>query len=93
MDSTKTIPWSMAWSHCAGTSSYWLWIAGVCIVAAIGLFVLNKMATKANQSLDTLKLIWCVAAVMALAFAILSAPSTIAANTNYIMAAKNHWIY
>lgn len=93
MDSTKTIPWSMAWTHVAGTSSYWIGIVSVLVIASLVQFVIYKVEKKADKDLSTVKLVFAVISAFALFFAALYEPSTIAANTNYIMAAKGHFIY
>lgn len=93
MDSTKTIPWSMAWNHVAGTSSYWIGILSVLVISALIQFIIYKVEKKADKDLSTVKLVFAVISAFALFFAALYEPSTIAANTNYAMAAKNIWIY
>lgn len=93
MDSTKTIPWSMAWNHVAGTSSYWIGIVSVIVVGLLAQFIIAKIENHLNKDLPGVKLAFGVLAVIALVFAVMASPSNIAANTNYAMAAKNIWIY
>lgn len=93
MDTTKTISWAAAWHHCAGTSSYWLWIIGIAIGWVLAILAINAMANKMNKDLDKVKLWTSVVFFMALAFSILASPSSIAANTSEAMAAKGHFIY
>lgn len=93
MDTSKTISWGMAWHHCASTSSYWLWIAGVVVVGLLGVLAINAMANKMNKDLDKAKLWFCVVMVFALAFAILASPSSVAANTSVDMASRGVYIY
>lgn len=83
----------MAWNHVAGTSSYWIGIICVLVVASQIQFIIYKVEKKANKDLSTVKLVFAVISAFALFFAALYEPSTIAANTNYAMAAKNIWIY
>lgn len=93
MDSTKTIPWSMAWNHVAGTSSYWIGIVAVIVGGLLAQFIISKIETKMDKDLNGVKLVFGVLAAMALLFALLAAPSVISNNTTYEFAGRNHWIY
>lgn len=92
MDTSKTISWTLAWHHCASTTSYWLWIGIVLVVGVVGFLLINRAADKQNVSLDKYKLIFAVVCVMALACAIFLRPSQVAANTSTRMASENHWL-
>lgn len=93
MDSTKTIPWSMAWQHCASTASYWIGIIAI-IIAGLLLFLGVKwLERKLDKDMNWLELLVVAIAIAALLFAVMSAPSTIAANTSWAMYYRHHFIY
>lgn len=92
MDTTKTISFSQAWAHCAGTTSYWAWLIAFIVVGAAGLLVIDYIGNKRNTDVSTAQKIWCIVFAFLIFGAIFIRPGQVAANTSQAMAAKGEWL-
>lgn len=93
MDTSKSISLALAFHHCASTSSYWVWLAIVLAICAIGWVAIFAYANKNPQwEPNSVKLVWGVVCLFAVGLAVFSRPCDVAANTSVIMAAHNQWL-
>lgn len=88
----KYISFGEAWKYCASFASYWIWIGAFILALFVGLYVIERMATKANKSMDTVKLVWAIAFILLTLGAASKNPANVAANTTQEQAARGVYI-
>lgn len=74
-------------AHCAGTTSYWVWIIVVIVLSALLILANDKFDLG-----DTGRIISIAAIVFALAFAVFFRPAEVGANTTKEQAARGVYI-
>lgn len=84
----KTISLSHAFSHCASTGSYWLWI-GICFLLVAGSFIFISVNKKLEQKA---KYAFVIIPVILLFISIFLRPVEVAANTTEDQAARGVYI-
>lgn len=91
MDTTKTITLGQAFAHCAGTSSYWLWIAITLVLCGACAFGMYKYSQK--QELNPyVRIVLMFAIVVAIFACVFLRPTSVCQNTSTAMAARGHFL-
>jgi len=91
MDTSKSITLSQAFSHCASTSSYWLWIF-IAIAASIGTIILLTKINNKQQVNPMVKTFIYFAIAAAILCSIFIRPTSVHENTSVDAAARNHYL-
>lgn len=88
----QTISFGEALAYCASFSSYWIWIGAFVVALVAGLIIIEKMAMKANKSMDTIKLVWVIIMGVIVLYLAFKNPANVAQNTTKEQAARGVYI-
>lgn len=91
MDTSKSISLGQAFAHCAGTSSYWVWI-GIAVVLSIASAVLLTRANNKAEVNPFIKMVIYFAIAAAILCSIFVRPTSVCQNTSVDMAAKGDYL-
>lgn len=88
---TDNISFGEAWAYVAGVTSYWVWVSLSAVLLVAGLYFLIKDYNKKGGTI--LQVLIGLALLGVFAFALLSKPADVAANTTKEQAARGVYIW